>query len=121
MVNYTIKLPNNSNKSGNFRLEKPLGRNGFEELKEMENAEWTKSEIYIPGCQDVIEIIRKKRSIKISAGNFEIISDTKINEDLHAGTGTWLNGNDWDQRTINKYVKECNRNAINNRFSTQFN
>lgn len=121
MVNYTIKLPNNSNKSGNFKLEKPLGRNGFEELKEMENAEWTKSEIYIPGCQDVIEIIRKKRGIKISAGDFEIISETKINEDLQAGTGTWLNGNDWDQRTIKKYIKECNRNARKNRFSTKYN
>lgn len=50
MVNYSIKLPNSSNKCGNFKLEKPLGRNGFEELKEMVNSEWTKSEIYIPGC-----------------------------------------------------------------------
>ena len=121
MVNYNIKLPNSSNKSGNFKLEKPLGGGGFEELKEMENPEWTKSEIYIPGCQDVIEIIRKKRSIKISAGDFEIISDTKINDDLLSGTGTWLNENDWDQRTINKYIKGCNRVARKNRFSTDYN
>ena len=80
-----------------------------------------KSEIYIPGCQDVITIIRKKRSIKISAGDFQIISDTKINDDLLSGTGTWLNGNDWDQRTINKYIKECNRVARKNRFSTDYN
>ena len=121
MVNYNIKLPNSSNKSGNFKLKKPLGGGGFEELKEMENPEWTKSEIYIPGCQDVIEIIRKKRSIKISAGDFEIISDTKINDDLLSGTGTWLNENDWDQRTINKYIKGCNRVARKNRFSTDYN
>ena len=121
MVNYNIKLPNSSNKSGNFKLEKPLGGGGFEELKEMENPEWTKSEIYIPGCQDIIEIIRKKRSIKISAGDFEIISDTKINDDLLSGTGTWLNENDWDQRTINKYIKGCNRVARKNRFSTDYN
>ena len=121
MVNYNIKLPNSSNKSGNFKLEKPLGGSGFEELKEMVNPEWTKSEIYIPGCQDVITIIRKKRSIKISAGDFQIISDTKINDDLLSGTGTWLNGNDWDQRTINKYIKECNRVARKNRFSTDYN
>ena len=86
MVNYNIKLPNSSNKSGNFKLEKPLGINGFEELKEMENPEWTKSKIYITGCRDVLTIIRKKRSIKISAGDFEIISDTKINDDLLLGT-----------------------------------
>jgi len=121
MVNYNIKLPNSSNKSGSFRLEKPLGGGGFEELKEMENPEWTKSEIYIPGCQDVIEIIRKKRSIKLSAGDFEIISDTKINDDLHSGVGTWLNENDWNQRTINKYIKGCNRIARKNRFSTDYN
>jgi hypothetical protein len=86
MVNYNIKLPNSSNKSGNFKLEKPLGVNGFEELKEMENPEWTKSKISITGCRDVLTIIRKKRSIKISAGDFEIISDTKINDDLLLGT-----------------------------------
>ena len=92
---------------------------GYEMLLEKENPQWTKSEIYIPGCIEPIVIIRKKRAIKLSAGNFEIISDTKINEDLHSGTGSWLDGNDWDKRTINKFVQDCNRISTTNNFKTQ--
>ena len=58
---------------------------GFTKLEEKVNVEWTKSEIYIPTCNYVIEIIRKKRAIKLSAGDNEIISDTIINDDLQAG------------------------------------
>jgi hypothetical protein len=72
----------------------------------------------MPGC---FNNNKKKRSIKISAGDFEIISDTKINDDLLLGKGTWLNENDWDQRTIHKYIKDCNRVARKNRFSTDYN
>lgn len=119
IVNYTIKLPSgtNNNKTGKFTLQRETG--GYERLLEKENPQWTKSEIYIPGCTEPIVIIRKKRAIKLSAGNFEIISDTKINEDLHSGTGSWLDGNDWDNRTINKFVQDCNRISTTNRFKTQ--
>ena len=119
IVNYAIKLPSgtNNNKTGKFTLQRETG--GYERLLEKENPQWTKSEIYIPGCTEPIVIIRKKRAIKLSAGNFEIISDTKINEDLHSGTGSWLDGNDWDNRTINKFVQDCNRISTTNRFKTQ--
>ena len=58
-VNYSIRLPNNEKKTGKFSLPKKFG--GFEKLEEKENVDWTKSEIYIPTCNYVIEIIRKKR------------------------------------------------------------
>ena len=115
IVNYSVKLSDGRNKNGKFRLEKKIG-DGFEELKEMVNVDWTKSEIYIPGCNDVIEIVRKKRGIKLSGGDFEEIFETKINEDLQSGFGSWLNGNEWDKRTMDKYVKACNRNSPTNRF-----
>lgn len=118
IVNYSVKLSDGRNKNGNFKLEKKLG-DGFEELKEMVNVDWTKSEIYIPGCNDVIEIVRKKRGIKLSGGDFEEIFETKINEDLQSGFGSWINGNEWDKRTMDKYVKPCNRNSPTNRFRTK--
>ena len=83
--------------------------------------DWTKSEIYIPTCNYVIEIIRKKRAIKISAGDSEIISETITNPDLHGGAISWTDENDWDQRTINKYVKDCTRVSKINRFKTKYN
>ena len=117
-VNYSIKLPNNSNKTGKFSLAKRFG--GFKELEEKQNEDWTKSEIYIPTCNYIIEIIRKKRSIKISAGDNEIISDTITNVDLHRGAISWTDGDDWDQRTIDKYVKNCSQVSMKNRFQTKF-
>jgi len=118
-VNYDIRLPNNSHKTGKFSLAKKFG--GFTKLEEKVNPEWTKSEIYIPTSNYVIEIIRKKRAIKLSAGDNEIISDTIINDDLHAGAISWLNGEEWDKYTIDKYVKDCNRNSLKNRFKTKYN
>ena len=118
-VNYSIRLPNNGNKNGKFSLPKKFG--GFEKLEEKENVDWTKSEIYIPTCNYVIEIIRKKRAIKISAGDSEIISETITNPDLHGGAISWTDENDWDQRTINKYVKDCTRVSKINRFKTKYN
>lgn len=111
IVNYTVKLSDGRNKNGKFQLEKKLGGGGFEKLEEKVNVDWTKSEIYIPGCNDVIEIVRKKRGIKLSGGDFEEIFETKINEDLLSGFGSWINGNEWDKRTMNKFVKPCNRNS----------
>jgi hypothetical protein len=119
IVHYNIHLSNGHNKTGNFQLNKPLG-NGFEKLEEKVNSDWTKSQIYIPGCQDIIEIIRKKRAIKISAGNFEIISDTKLNDDLHGGFPSWINGDSWNQKEINNYVKDCNKISNINRFKIKY-
>lgn len=119
IVNYTVKLSDGRNKNGKFQLEKKLGGGGFEKLEEKVNVDWTKSEIYIPGCNDVIEIVRKKRGIKLSGGDFEEIFETKINEDLLSGFGSWINGNEWDKRTMNKFVKPCNRNSTTNRFMTK--
>ena len=80
----------------------------------------TKSEIYIPGCVDVIEIIRKKRGIKLSSKNFEIIENTKLNDDLHSGLPSWVNGDEWDQLTINRCVKKCDKKSNINRFKVQY-
>lgn len=93
---------------------------GFKELEEKVNSDWTKSEIYLPGCIDVIEIIRKKRAIKLSAKDFEIISDTKLNDDLHSGLPSWVNGDEWDQNTIRKCVKNCDKKSNINRFKVEY-
>ena len=120
MVHYNIKLSNGHNKTGTFKLDKKLG-NRFEKLEEKVNGDWTKSEIIIPGCQDKIEIIRKKRAVKISAGNFVIISDTKLNDDLHGGYPSWVNGDSWDPELIKKYVKDCNKISNINRYKIKYN
>lgn len=117
-VNYNIKKSNGLNKTGKFTLYKKLS--GFKELEEKVNSDWTKSEIYLPGCIDVIEIIRKKRAIKLSAKDFEIISDTKLNDDLHSGLPSWVNGDEWDQNTIRKCVKNCDKKSNINRFKVEY-
>ena len=94
---------------------------GYEEdAYEKTNNEWTKSEIYLPGCDTTIIITRKKIAIRIQAGNFEIICETKTNADLHSGTTTWLNENDWDKRTVDKYVKNCNKFPQKNRLKIKY-
>ena len=120
MVDYNIILPNHMNNPGKFNLKKPLS-NGFDILQEKINQEWTKSEIYIPGCVDVIEIIRKKRAIRIIVGGKIIVtSETALNDEIHAGASSWLNENDWDQRTINKFVGNCIKVSPKNRFQTNY-
>lgn len=113
---YTINLGNGHKDNGKFTLKKPLN-GGFGKLEEKFNSEWTKSEIYLPGFNDIIEIFRKKRSIKISSRNFEIIKETALNDDLHAGCPGWVNNNDYSQGLVNKYVKKCDRSSIQ-RFKT---
>ena len=120
MVDYNIILPNHMNNPGKFNLKKPLS-NGFDILQEKINQEWTKSEIYIPGCVDVIEIIRKKRAIRIVVGGKIIVtSETALNDEIYAGASSWLNENDWDQRTINKFVGNCIKVSPKNRFQTNY-
>ena len=77
---------------------------------EKTNDEWNQSEIYLPGCSTPIIITRKKIPIRIQAGKFDIISDRKINTDLHAGAHTWLNENNWDKKTLDRFVKDCRKN-----------
>ena len=115
---YNIKLPDGHNKTGKFDIKKPLSH-GFENLEEKVNQDWTKSEIYIPGCKDRIIIIRKRRAIRILLENQEIVtSETRLNDEIHAGAGSWLDGNNWDKRTMDQFVKQCNRTANKNRFKT---
>lgn len=113
---YTINLSNGHKDNGKFVLKRPLS-GGFEKLEEKFNTEWIKSEIYLPGFNDVIEIYRKKKSIKISSGKFEIIKETALNDDLHAGCPGWVNNNDYSQALVNKYVKKCDKSSIQ-RFKT---
>lgn len=117
---YNIKLPNGHNKTGKFDMKKPIS-NGFGNLEEKVNQDWTKSEIYIPGCVDKIIILRKKRAIRILLEDKEIItSDTILNDEIHAGAKSWLDGNDWDKRTIEQFVKKCNKISSKIRFKTQY-
>jgi hypothetical protein len=113
---YTINLGTGHKDNGKFVLKRPIS-GGFEKLEEKFNIEWTKSEIYLPGFKDVIEIFRKKRSIKISSENFEIIKETALNDDLHSGCPGWVNNNDYSQGLVNKYVKKCDRSSVK-RFKT---
>ena len=116
---YSIKSKNGTSKTGSFNLKKKMS--GYEEVAyEKTNNEWTKSEIYLPGCDTPIIITRKKIAIRIQAGNFEIICETKTNADLHSGTTTWLNENDWDKRTVDKYVKNCNKFPQKNRLKIKY-
>lgn len=113
---YTINLGNGHKDNGKFVLKRPLS-GGFGKLEEKFNTEWIKSEIYLPGFNDVIEIYRKKKSIKISSGKFEIIKETALNDELHAGCPGWVNNNDYSQALVNKYVKKCDKSSIQ-RFKT---
>lgn len=114
-IHYNIKKSNGLNNNGKFTLYKKL--DGFKKLEEKVNSDWTKSEIYIPGCKDIIQIIRKKRSIKLSSNNFEIISDTRLNDDLHSGLPSWINNDDnWSENEIKRCVKRCENSSKINRF-----
>ena len=64
--------------------------------------------------------LEKKRAIKISVGSFEIISDTKLNDDLHGGYPSWINGDSWNLELIKKYVKNCNKISSINRFKIKY-
>ena len=116
---YTIKLPNGMNKTGKFNMKCKI--NGFEELEEKCNNDWTKSEIYIPGCSDVVTIVRKRRAIKIEYGGDSIVqTDTQLNTDIHSGSGCWLDNNEWDDKVEKRFVKDCSKNSPNNRFKIQY-
>ena len=116
---YSIKLPNGMNKTGKFNMKCNL--NGFEELEEKCNNDWTKSEIYIPGCSDVVTIVRKRRAIKIEYGGDSIVqTDTQLNTDIHSGSGSWLDNNEWDDKAEKRFVKDCSKNSPNNRFKIQY-
>ncbi len=117
---YNIKLPRSHSQTGKFDMRKPLS-NGFKNLEEKVNQDWTKSEIYIPGCEDKIIIIRKRRAIRILLEDKEIItSETQLNDEIHSGAGSWLDGNDWSKRTMDQFVKKCNKVATKNRFKTEY-
>ena len=116
---YCIKLPNGNNKSGKFSMKH--SNNGYEDLEEKVNPDWTKSEIYIPGCDDVVSIVRKRRAIKIECGGKTIAQkDTRLNDEIHGGAGSWLDNNEWNDKDENKFVKSCNRKATRNRFRIKY-
>ena len=117
-IHYNIKKSNGLNNNGKFKLYKHL--EGFDKLEEKVNLDWTKSEIYIPGCKDIIQIIRKKKGIKLSSKNFEIISDTHLNDDLHSGLPSWVNSDDWSEKEIKRCVKNCELTSKINRFKVLY-
>lgn len=113
---YTINLETGHKKEGNFILRKRLS-GGFANVEEKVNDDWTKSEIYLPGLNDIIEIVRKKRAIRLSGGNFTLTIDTQLNSDLHGGAPSWIDGKSWDN--MEKYVKNCNKSSRVNRFKIE--
>ena len=57
---------------------------------------------------------------EINILNTKLKEENKNNADLHSGTTTWLNENDWDKRTVDKYVKNCNKFPQKNRLKIKY-